>query len=107
MKRAQAWLVVAAMAAGSAVALAAPWWAAAGLAGASLVLVRRRRGLLVAFAAFGIGLSALALAIAVPGHPTWDAGPLALGADGALRGVVAGLRLTAVLGCNLALLSWA
>lgn len=91
MRRSTAIALVAAMLAGTTVALLAPWpiLAAATLMG---TLVMRRRGAFLAFAAISIPLNVLILAIAV--RP-----------DGWALGLIGGLRLTTALAVNLAILS--
>ncbi len=105
MKPAAAWGTVAAMALLSVLGLAAPWPVAGALSVGALAALRGGRAMYAATAATAVALHATVLALAVPGPHPVHLGPLALGPDGALRGVAGALRLTAVLGCNLALLS--
>lgn len=82
-------------------------WVAAQLA-ASLVVMRRRWGFGTA-AALGIGFNAFLFALLLPG-PGWSPTPLSsfgvsLSSEGALTGFWGGVRLAAVAGANLAILS--
>ncbi|MEK6976439.1 MAG: DUF6580 family putative transport protein [Candidatus Thermoplasmatota archaeon] len=103
MRSVQAWGTVALAAAASAAALLLPWQAAVALLAASIAVMPRRLGF-VAAALLGAALNAAFFAVLLPGG-TFAFGPLDLSSEGALRGLVGALRLAAVLGANLAILS--
>lgn len=82
-------------------------WIVAQLA-AAIVVMRRRWGFAAA-AALGVGFNAFLFALLLPG-PGWSPAPLAgvgiaLSSQGALTGFWGGVRLAAVAGANLAILS--
>lgn len=106
MARLSAWLTVAAMLAASVVALLAPLPILVVGASAAWFLLRRGRWGFLAFAAFTLLLNAAILAWLHPSPKTIALGPVALGPVGAVAGVTAGLRITMLLGLNLAALSW-
>ncbi len=108
MKPATAWATTTLLVAvtGSGLAFGHPWIAAQ--LAASLVVLHRRTAFAVT-AALGIGLNAFLFALLLPG-PGWSPAPLAslgvaLSTDGALTGFWGGVRLAAVAGANLAILS--
>lgn len=106
MKTLAAASVVATLVALTVVSLLAPAWALVLLAVVALVVMRSRRGFL-AFSASTLAINVLIVAWFLPGDPAhiWRLGFVQLGRDGALAGLVGGLRLVSLLGCNLALLS--
>ena len=102
MNRAAAWLAVLAMLGATLAATLLSPWVAGGLALAALAGLRKGRGRLAfaGFAAVSLALNAVLFALLLPSSSsgTW--------AEGALTGVVGAVRLVAVLGVNLAILSW-
>jgi uncharacterized membrane protein len=105
MSRAVAWTALAAMAASSVVALAAPWTVVAALAIVAVAALRERRTAFVLYSALTVLLYAGLLSALTAGPDSWTLGPLRLGPEGFWRGLVGGLRLAAILGANLAILS--
>lgn len=103
MNRAAAFGVVALAVALSAAALLFPWPAVAILLLAS-ILVMRRRLAFVAATALGIVLNVVVFASLMPG-PGWSLGPFDVSSGGAVQALLGALRLAALLGANLALLS--
>jgi uncharacterized membrane protein len=100
MRRRTAAALVLLLAAASAVALLSPWWAAGLLATASALALRKGRAGFLLFA-----VSTLVLGTWILG--AWLSGnPLAPSREGMLAGLQGSIRLVAVLGANLALLSW-
>lgn len=106
MRRAAALGLVILLAGLTALALLAPWPVAAGLTLLAVPLLRTGRRAFVLLAATSLLVNALLLALVLPGPRALDLGPVALGLDGALRGLAGGVRLTAALGANLAILAW-
>lgn len=104
MNRAAALGVLALLAAATALALLAPWPVLALMTVGALPLLRKGRAGYAAFVATTLAINALLLALILPGPRALDLGPLTLGLDGAWKGLTGGLRLTAALGANLALL---
>ncbi len=103
MRPPAAWAVVVGLVTVTAAAFLAPWPVAAGLAAASLLLARRRGGLL-AFAAVSVLFHAVLLGFLRPTGPGLAVGAVRFGLDGAGLGAVAALRLVAVFGANVAVL---
>lgn len=100
MKRAAAAGLVLLLAVTASLALLAPWWAAGLLAAASAAALRKGR---VGFLLFAV--STLALGMWILG--AWmSRDPLAPSPTGMLAGLLGSIRLVAVLGANLAVLSW-
>jgi hypothetical protein len=97
---------LAAMVAASAAGFLLPLPAVAALLVLAIGAMRHRRAGFVAFAAFTIALDAALFTVLLPGPGAAHWGPLAVGSTGAWRGAAGGLRIAAVLGCNLAVLSW-
>lgn len=106
MRRIAAWPALAAMVGATVVAFLAPLPLAFALAVASVLGMRSRRLGFLAFAAVTVAINALLFAVLVPGDGPLQWGPLAFGREGAMRGLAGGLRVSAVLGANLAILSW-
>lgn len=98
-----AWAVVLTLAILSAATLLLPWQALAFVLAIAVLVLRRRLPFVIAALAGGVVNVAL-FAILLPGAGR-DVGPVSLSADGALRGLVGALRLAALLGTNLAVLS--
>jgi hypothetical protein len=107
MNRPGAVALVSAMAIGTAGVLLAPPWAGALVAAGSLAALRKGRAAFLGFTLVTLALNALLFAVLRPG-PAGLAlfGGLSVGAEGALVGLAGALRLSAVLGLNLAVLSW-
>ncbi len=105
MKPVAAWATLLVMAALSAAGLLLPWPVAGALSIAALIALRTGRRIYLATAVGAIVLHAAIMATLAPGPTTVHLGPITLGHEGALRGVAGALRLSAVLGCNLAVLS--
>ena len=105
---AAAWLLVASMAGVTVAAAVLPWWAAAGIACAAIAAMRTGRWAFLTFAAVSLLLNALLFALlpASAGPPSAQLGPVAFGLQGALVGMAGAARLVAILGANLAVLSW-
>ncbi len=89
------------------VGLTAPWPVAGALSLAALVALRSGRGVYLATAVGAIVIHAGVMAVLAPGPDPHPLGPVTVGLDGARRGLAGALRLAAVLGCNLAVLSHA
>ena len=106
MKRAGAFAVLAALAALTAVASVAPAWVCAlFVVGAFAALRKGRLGFLV-FVLVTLAINGLLFALFLPGPDPLRWGPLAFGPSGALLGMTGAIRLAAILGANLAVLSW-
>ena len=105
MKRGQAAATVFALAACTAGFLWAPWWLLATASVTALAAMRRGRLPFAAFTASTVAVNALLFAILVPNGAAWRWQGVALD-TAAWTGVVAGLRLSAMVGLNLAVLSW-
>jgi uncharacterized membrane protein len=105
MNRSQAAAVLAAMAALSTVALVAPWQAAILVATGSWAGLRRGRAGFAVFTAATLAINAVLMAAFLQGGTVWRAGPLELWSTGASIGLRSGLRMVAVVGANLAILS--
>ncbi len=106
MKRGAALGVLAAMTAVTVAATFAPPWAAACLAAAAVLGLRKGRMAFVGFVAVSLALNALLFALFLPGPDALHLGPVSFGLAGALVGLAGALRLSAILGANLAILSW-
>lgn len=97
MNRAGALLLVSGLAlATAAVAVGLPVWACVAVAAGALVVLRKGRVAFLSFALVSVALNAALFALLLPGP--WSAGALVGGAGA--------VRLAAVLGLNLAVLSW-
>ncbi len=106
MKRGAAFLLVAFLAAASTALVVAPAWVPAIALVLSVAALRRGRRAFLAFVAIATGINVLLMAIAVPGPDPHHLGPVPWGLSGALLGLAGGVRLSAVTGLNLAVLSW-
>lgn len=107
MNRGGAAAILAAMAAATIAATVAPVWLCALIALVSLVAMRVGRRTFLAFSLVSMAISAALFAVFLPGDGAVRLGFLSVGPSGALLGLTAGLRLAAILGLNLAVLSWA
>lgn len=107
MKTWEAYVVVGAMVGAGWLGLTAAWPVAFGLLMAGLIVSRSRRRGLVAFTLSTLTINALLVALFAPGSPSVTWLGITLGVEGAGTGLVAGLRLSAILVANLAILSWA
>jgi energy-coupling factor transporter transmembrane protein EcfT len=105
VNRFAAWSVVAAMAGASLVALLAPWPVVGAFAIVAIVALRQRRAAFLVYSILTVALYAVLLATLAPGSEPWLLGPLRVGREGLQRGLVGGLRLSTILGANLAILS--
>jgi len=83
-----------------------PWWALLGAVAAAVAALPRGRAAFLAGSLVGMAFYGALLALAVPGEPSWRLGPLRVGADGALRGLQAALRMAALVGLNVAAVAW-
>ncbi|MEA3190903.1 MAG: hypothetical protein QOD77_1485 [Thermoplasmata archaeon] len=101
MRPIAAWLLVGATAAATAAAFLLPPAAVAALAVAGFLLAPTWG--IVVFAAVALAFQALLFGLVI-GEPTWTWGPVALRADGAVRGAQAALRLVAAVAVNSAVL---
>lgn len=114
MRPAVAWCAVAALLAVTAAGLILPTLPLAILAAASVGLLRTRRATFALFAVVSIAINVLLFGLLVRGgqhwdftpFEHWDFTPFTVSALGLQRGLVGGLRLVAVMGANLAILSW-
>ena len=106
MNRARAMAILLAMGMLTAAALVLPAWSNVLLAGLAFAGLRKGRRAFLAFVALTLALNTLLFALLIPGPGAVHVGPVALGASGALLGVTGALRLSAILGANLAFLSW-
>jgi len=106
MKRAEAVGVLAAMATLTVVATLAPPAIAAGLVLAAILALRKARRAFLGFVLVSLALNALLFALLLPGPDAFAVGPVSLGWEGARLGLVGAIRLAAILGANLAILSW-
>jgi hypothetical protein len=106
MNRVAALAVLAVLAALTAIASLAPPWACAGLALASLAALRKGRWAFLAFVLVTLAINGLLFGLFLPGDDPLRWGPLAFGPSGAWLGMAGALRLAAILGANLAALSW-
>ena len=107
MNRPGALALVATMAAGTAGVLVAPAWMCALVAAGSLAALRKGRLAFLGFTLATLALNALLFALLRPGPAAIAfGGGVAVGLEGALVGLAGALRLSAVLGLNLAVLSW-
>lgn len=104
MKPTLAWGLLLALALLTAAALVAPWPVAAMILAVSLAMSRKRSGLLL-FVASSVVINGLLLAFLRPTGAALPLGPVTLGLDGALLGVVAAIRLSAALALNVATFS--
>lgn len=106
MRRATALAVLAAMTLLTALATVAVPLVAAGMAIAALPALRKGRRAFLGFVAVSLALNVLLFAFFLPGPDAFALGPFSIGLWGAKLGLVGGVRLAAVLGANLAILSW-
>lgn len=104
MNRIRAWLAVTALVAVTILGLILPPIPLAAFAVAAVVALRSGRRTFLVFAFFTLGLNALLLGWLVPGETAFAAG-LPFSKLGLTRGLLGGLRLVAVTGANLAVLS--
>lgn len=107
MRRAAAALLVLGLLAGTTALVLAPAWACAAAVPLAAAALRKGRWAYLGFVGLTLPLHALLFALTLPGAgPTVDLGPLALGWDGAKVGLAGAIRLAAILGLNLAAVSW-
>lgn len=106
MNRAAAWGVLLLLGGLSAAALLFPPWAAALLLAAGLAGLRKGRWTLAGFTLATLVINSLLFGLLIASGPAVHLGPLAFHTGSALRGAVGALRLAAILGANLAVLSW-
>lgn len=106
MNRAAAWGLLLLLALLSAAALLLPAWAAALLLLASFAALRKGRWALLGFTLATLAINSLLFGLLIASGPAVRLGPLPFHAASALRGAVGALRLAAILGANLAVLSW-
>jgi uncharacterized membrane protein len=106
MNRGATLAVLALMALATAAATLLPPWACAVLVGLALVAMRKGRRLFLGFVLVTLAINAILFALLLPGPGAFHIGPLAVGPSGALLGATGALRLSAILGANLAALSW-
>ncbi|HUR25141.1 MAG TPA: ECF transporter S component [Candidatus Thermoplasmatota archaeon] len=107
MNRPAGWALVVAMAAATAGTLLAPPWVCALTAVGAFAALRTGRKAFVAFTVVTVAVNALLFALLLPGPDAAPFfGPISVDASGALVGITGALRLAAVLGVNLAVLSW-
>lgn len=107
MNRAGAVAVIAALAAATVAALLAPPWACGVMAAMAFAALRKGRLAFLGFVLVTVAVNALLFGLLLPGPGAVAlVGPVAFGSSGVLTGLVGALRLAAVLGANLATLSW-
>ncbi|MGB0653616.1 MAG: hypothetical protein ACPGQL_10500 [Thermoplasmatota archaeon] len=106
MNRAGAAAFLVALLAASLGLLVAPAWVALPAVLGAAALMRKGRAPFLASLAVAVPLYAAIMAVALRAGPAYEVGPVAFHLDGALRGVWGALRLGAVVGVNLAALSW-
>ncbi|MFA5943301.1 MAG: energy-coupling factor transporter transmembrane component T [Candidatus Thermoplasmatota archaeon] len=106
MNRARAVAALVGMATLTTAAIVLPPWASVALAALAFAGLRKGRPTFLAFVAVTLALNTVLFALLIPGPGAIHAGPVALGPSGALLGFTGALRLSAILGANLALLSW-
>jgi hypothetical protein len=107
MNRSGAVTLVAAMAAATVGLVLAPAWLCGLVAVAALLALRRGRRTFLAFALLTLALNALLFALLLPGPGAVPLfGIVAIGPAGARVGLAGALRVAAILGLNLAALSW-
>ncbi|MEA3166378.1 MAG: Cobalt transport protein [Thermoplasmata archaeon] len=107
MNRPTAWATLVGLAVATTVVAAfLPSWACAVVVAAALAALRKGRLAFAGFVAFTLAFNALLFAILLPGPGALHWGPFAIGASGALLGAAGALRLAALLGLNLAVVSW-
>lgn len=106
MRPPAAWGVVLSLGAASTLALVLPAWAAALLLGLALASLRRGRMAFLLAALVGAAVNVALFALLIPG-PGVDVAGATLSAKGAALGFTGAVRLSAGLGLNLAILSWA
>lgn len=107
MNSAAAWGILALLGLVSAAALLLPPWGAALLLLAAFLALRKGRWTLAGFTAATLALNSLLFGLLVAQGPAVAVGPLAFHPESAMRGAVGAVRLAAILGSNLAVLSWA
>ncbi|MHB1262244.1 MAG: ECF transporter S component [Thermoplasmatota archaeon] len=106
MRRAAAIGVLVAMTILTVVATLAPPLLAVCLGLASVLAIRRGRRAFLGFVAVSLALNMLLFALFLPGPDALALGPVSVGWAGARLGLVGAVRLAAILGANLAILSW-
>ncbi len=98
------WLVIVLLVLVGAGSLLGPWTLVAGILTGGFVLLRRGHGALAWFTGISIGINAILLAILLPARPDVMLGPLGASWRGFEAGIVAGMRLAAILVANVAVL---
>lgn len=106
MNRAAAWGLFLAMVAAMVAATTLHVAVAAAIALLAVVALRKGHLAFLGFAAVSLAFNALLFALLVGGAASLQLGPIAVSGSGALTGLAGAVRLVAVLGANLAVLSW-
>lgn len=106
MNRTKAAGVLAAMTLLTLVAMLAPPAVAVGLVLAAVLALRNGRAAFLGFVGVSLLLNALLFGLFLPGAAAFPLGPFSFGWTGARLGLLGAIRIAAVLGANLAVLSW-